>query len=471
MSRGSLIGCFLAVFLVACGAATPTPTIAPTAVPTAIATPSAVAPTALPTRPAVASTSTAASAKSSGLLFVRDGYGGPAGKLSVIDPGSGTTVRTLPLGVATPDWSTLYVTEWRLESTTVRAIDPQTGQTLRETTVPGRYTLPEEGIGAALGGLSPNGRWLAIGGKSGIEVGTDNAAHERSRLVVLDTAFTQKLKQIELDGNFTFDALSNDGTSLYLIETLPENPTNTPGIGYKVRLYNLATGRLEPGVVVDKTAIAQTMSGVRQSALPSPDGQWVYSLYLNEAGGPFIHMLNLNGRFAICVFLPKTGKEDWEKQLLWSLAQSRDGKHLYAVNGALGIVADVDPAQLRIRRTGAFPIPAASQPGILARIGVWLMPQASAKRILTGGAALAPDGKTLFVIAEQGFFAIDTSDFVMRGRYLRDLPLDSIALSPDGARLYTASMERGKLLWLDPATGATVKEITGTRNPWSVGAG
>lgn len=468
MSRRSLIGCFLAVFLVACGTATPTPTVSPTLAPTVAPT---SAPTAAPTQPAVAPTTTMAPAKSSGLLFVRDGYGGPAGRLSVIDPGSGTTVRTLPLGVATSDWSTLYVTEWGLENTTVRAIDPRTGQSLRETTVPGRYTLPEEGIGAALGGLSPNGRWLTLGSKPGIEVGADNASHEHSRLAVLDTAFAQKAKPVELDGNFTFDALSNDGRSLYLIETLPENPTNTPGIGYKVRLYDLTTATLLPGVVVDKTAIAETMKGTRQSSVASVDGQWVYSLYLNEAGGPFIHMLNLGERFAICVFLPKTAKEDWEKQLLWSLAQSRDGTHLYAVNGALGIVADVDPAQLRVRRTDTFPIPAASQPGIVARVGGWLMPQVSAKRILTGGAVLTPDGKTLFVIAEQGLFAIDTSDFAMRGRYLRDLPLDSIALSPDGARLYTASMERGKLLWLDPATGATVKEITGTRNPWSVGAG
>jgi len=464
MSRRSLFGCFLAIFLVGCGATTPTPTTVP---PVALT----VAPTAIPTQPAVAPTNTATAARASDLLFISDGYGAPAAHLRVIDPGSGATLRDLPLGVSTPDWSALYVTEWGLDQTTVRAIDPRTGHTLRETSVAGRYTLPEQGIGAALGGLSPNGRWLALGSKPGVEVGANNVTRERSRLVVIDTAFTQQPKKIELDGNFTFDALSNDGTALYLIETVPRNPASTPGLGYKVRLYDLATATLQPGVVVDKTAIAETMSGTRQSSIASADGQWVYSLYLNEAGGPFIHMLNLSERYAICVFLPKTGKDDWEKQLLWSLAQTRDGKHLYAVNGALGMVADVDPAQLSVRRTGTFPIPAASQPGIVARIGDWLMPRASAKRILTGGAALTPDGKTLFAIAEQGLFVIDTTDFALRGRYLRDLPLDSIALSSDGARLYAASMEKSKVLWLDTTTGTTVKEITGTRNPWSVGVG
>lgn len=428
------------------------------------------APTAIPTPQPAAPTATAASAHAGDRLFISDDNNAQTGRLSVIDPASGARLRELPLGVATPDWSTLYVTEWGLDQTTVRALDPLTGASLRQTTVTGRYTLPEVGLGAARVGLSPDGRWLALSGNVAYEADARNGSHERSRLVVLDTAFTQQPKPIELDGNFTFDALSNDGASLYLIETLPRDGTATPGLGYKVRLYDLSADMLQPGVVVDKTAIAQTMSGTRQSAIASPDGQWVYSLYLNQAKGPFIHMLNLNGRYAVCVFLPTTAKEDWEKQLLWSLAQSRDGQRLYAVNGALGVVADVDVNQLSVRRIGTFPIAAANQPGIVARVGNWLMPSASAKRILTGGAALTPDGTTLFVIAEQGLFVVNTGDLAPRGRYLSDFPLDSVTLSPDGARLYAASAEQGKIFWLDAATGTTMKEIAGMHNPWSISA-
>jgi len=47
-------------------------------------------------------------------------------------------------------------------------------------------------------------------------------------------------------------------------------------------------------------------------------------------------------------------------------------------------------------------------------------------------------------------------------------PLDSIAASPDGARLYAVSAEKGKLLLLDAATGRMVKEIAGASHPWSV---
>jgi hypothetical protein len=461
MRRRFLTGCFLAVVLTACGAATPTvtPTRAPTIAPTA----------ASPTQPVAAPAITPVAARTSDWLFVRDDGGTPGGRLSVIDAGSGTKLRTLPLGVATQDWSMLYATEWGLDRTTVRALDPRTGQTVRETSVTGRYTLPEAGVGAALGGLSPNGRWLALGGQPSVEVGDNNVTRERSHLAVLDTAFAQQPKRIELDGNFTFDALSNDGASLYLIETLPHESTATPGLGYKVRLYDLNTSTLQPGVVVDKTAIAETMSGTRQSSIASPDGQWVYSLYLNEAKGPFIHMLNLSGRYAICVFLPTTGKEDVQKQLLWSIAQTRDGTRLYAVNGALGIVSEVDPAQLSVRRTVTLPITTASQPRVVARIGNWLMPSVSAKRFLTGGAALSQDGTMLFIVAENGLLAVNTSDLTPRGRYLPDLPLDSVTISPDGDRLYAVSAEMGKVLSLNAATGAKMTELTiASHQPWII---
>ncbi|MGI8548126.1 MAG: YncE family protein, partial [Gemmatimonadaceae bacterium] len=353
MRRQFLISGVLALVLVACGTATPTTAPSPA--------PPTVAPTAAPAQPAAIPTTAAAPKATGDRLYVRDGNGVPANRLSVIDAGSGTRMQDLPLGVPSPDWSTLYVTERGIEQTTVRAFDPQTGKARRETTITGRFALPEEGVAGTPRGLSPNGRWLAL------SRGLTYAATTTSHLAVIDTAFAQPPKYVDLDGDFSFDALSNDGTSLYLIEALPPTGTATPGLGYKVRLYDLNTATLQPGVVVDKTAIAETMSGTRQSAVASPDGQWVYSLYLNEAKGPFIHMLNLNGRYAICVFLPTTDKENLAKQLLWSLAQTRDGQWLYAVNGALGIVSEVDPNQLQVRRTVTLPMAAASAPGIVAR--------------------------------------------------------------------------------------------------------
>lgn len=464
MRRRFLIGCFVAVLLTACGAATPTttPARATMAPPTAV-------PTAAPTQSAAAPTSTAAAARTGDRLFVRDGTSSPDDRLSVIDAGSGTRVQNLPLGVPSPDWSTLYVTERGIEQTTVRALNPQTGQALRETTIMGRFTLPDGGSAGAPRGLSPDGRWLALDSYPAYAVNAANTIDTKSHLAVIDTAFAQPPKYVDLDGNFSFDAVSNSGASLYLIETVPHESTATPGLGYKVRLYDLNTATLQPGVVVDKTAIAETMSGTRQSSMISPDGQWLYSLYLNQAKGPFIHMLNLNGRYAICVFLPTTGKEDPQKQLLWSLAQTRDGTRLYAVNGALGIVSEVDPNQLQVLRTVTLPMAAASTPGIVARVGDWLIPSVSAKGgVLSGGAALTPDGTILFMIAEHGLFAVNTRDLSLRSRYLSDMPLSSINLSPDGVHLYAVSEQENKLFSLDAASGGAIKVIAGATHPWGV---
>lgn len=460
MPKRFLVSCVLALVTVACGAATPTTAPSPQATSSAITT-----------APVATSTSTNVPAAND-RLFVRDGYGTTINRLSVVDARSGIRLQDVSLGVPAPDWSILYTAQWDREQTTVRALNPLTGQTIRETSVSGRYTLPEMGIASTFSGLSPNAKWLALETKPGdeIDAGATDTSHARSHLVVLDTAFAQPPKRVELDGNFAFDALSGNGASLYLIETLPRDSTNTStsGLGYKVRLYDLTTGILQPGVVVDKTAIAQTMSGTRQSSVVSADGQWVYSLYLNQAKGPFIHMLNLDGRYAVCVFLPTTGKEDFEKQLLWSLTQTKDGRSLYAVNGALGIVAEVDPAQLSVRRSVTIPTTTASRPALVARVGAWLLPHANAKRILSGGATLTPDGRTLFIIAEQGLLAVNTADLTLRGRSLADWPLDSITSSPDGARLYAVSAEKGKLLLLDAATGKMIKEIAGVSHPWSI---
>lgn len=86
------------------------------------------------------------------------------------------------------------------------------------------------------------------------------------------------------------------------------------------------------------------MSGPRHSVLATPDGQWVYSLYLNQTKGPFIHALNLPGHCAMCNFLPTAGKDDFEKGLLWTLTMPADGARLYALSAERKKVLQIDPS-------------------------------------------------------------------------------------------------------------------------------
>jgi hypothetical protein len=285
------------------------------------------------------------------------------------------------------------------------------------------------------------------------------AGHPRSRLLVLDTAFARAPRAVELDGRFEFDAIANDGDALFLTEFPLPNAEDR----YQVRRYNLATGALEPLPVAIKGEGVE-MSGVRRMALASGDGAWLYSLYIND-GHSFIHALNLAGGFAFCLDL--TGEGSFDQQMLWSLAMGGDGT-LYAANGALGQVAEVQTRQDVPQITRSASLTPAPQAGLLERIGGWLAPVAEAKRIVIGGAALSPDGGTLFALAERGLVAIDTRDLTLRARLGGEAPLDSLALSADGERLYAVSAERGAILLLDPASGAELGEVAGASRPWGV---
>ncbi len=377
--------------------------------------------------------------------------------LLVVDGTSGKVEQSLPNGVPSPDWSTLYTVERSLGRTTVQALDVASGEVLREVSVEGSYQLPVLGIGpAAPAGLSPNGEWLALQHLGG------SSPPDDSHFVVLDTAFTQTPHRLDLDGSLHFDALSNDGRSLYLIEDVNASRYDLSTLfitQYHVRVYDVGQGALDPGLIADKRSGGTVMTGSRMAAVNARDGQWVFSLYLNAEHGPFVHALNLDTRAATCIFLPTDGHEDMEKQLLWSIALAPDGRTLYAVNGALDLVAEIDTAQLSVRRTAELGRPEARQPGLLQRLSEWLVPTVHAKRLLMGGLAVAPDGRTLYAVGESGVLEISTADLSLRATHLEGMAPNSLALSPDGRRLYMAGMEQSGVVILDTASGERLHEL------------
>jgi DNA-binding beta-propeller fold protein YncE len=187
-------------------------------------------------------------------------------------------------------------------------------------------------------------------------------------------------------------------------------------------------------------------------------GDWLYSLYLDPSHGPFIHALPIDDpQFAFCIDLPTDGKDDPAKQSRWSLLMSADKRTLYAANGALGLVAEYslgNGVPQLVRTEALFDRPdAASVRSSPARPGI------------NSITALAPDGKTLYALAERGLLVIDTQRLTLRGRYLPDWSLDGVAISPDSARLYAASAAQGKIVRLDPATGTIAAEVPAAGQP------
>jgi hypothetical protein len=141
--------------IVACGPALATPTAMPPSPPVTQAAPAALAATGTATG-AIASPTV-----SGDRLYLLDADA-RGNHILVLDAITGAVERTLPTGVPTIVWRTLYAAEQADGRTTIRAIEVGTGATLREMTLEGRFTLPYVGTGLTRIGLSRDSQTLVL---------------------------------------------------------------------------------------------------------------------------------------------------------------------------------------------------------------------------------------------------------------------------------------------------------------------
>jgi hypothetical protein len=339
-------------------------------------------------------------------------------QLSVIDSRSHSVELNMPLGTPSPDWTHLYT----VSGDALIDINPQTGARLQNVRLPGYFQLPAATMSGVPGGLSQNGRWLVLERFDSAPGSVPSATH----LLVVDTSFGKQLRQIDLPGYFQFDAVSNDGARLFLIQYVSSTE-------YYVRQFDVGSGQLNPTVIFDKKDGGAAMAGLRLSGVASLDGNWLYSLYTRQDKSPFIHALNLDGSLiAFCLDLPGSGYSSNSDEFHWSLAMNAAGTHLYAANGATGAVADIviDNGFPSIQRTAHL---AAGQTSNSFAQDV------QGKEIGGSGAALSPDGHTLVIGGKTGLLWIDTASLKAGDRQLSDWAVSSLALSPDGTTLYAVN--------------------------------
>ncbi len=249
---------------------------------------------------------------------------------AVLDADTGAERIALPAGIATADWSHYWSVEPSGDSTAVHAIDATSAATTRTFSVAGRFALP--GVyGAAPSGLSANGQWLVLAAAHAPGAGAT------SRFAVVDLVNARLARTITAAGDYTFDAVSDDGRNVYLIEHL-DSATQ-----YRVRVANREGGGVAADPIVDIKVAAPSMNGIFHSAVADPHGQWQFGLYFNPTKGPFIHALNTTQLYAQCILaLPDGGAG---VRAMWSMVMDAPGGHLYVVNGAAGIVTDVGPTR------------------------------------------------------------------------------------------------------------------------------
>jgi hypothetical protein len=136
-----------------------------------------------------------------------------------------------------------------------------------------------------------------------------------TRFALLDARTLRVRHTITLRGDFSFDAVSAHGQTMFLVNyTSPSDPTR-----YRVRAYDLRTSTLLGGAIRDPAERSDSMRGSPITRVMSADGRWAYTLYDGGGSTPFVHALDTSALRAHCIDLPMlAGRND-----LWSLRFTR----------------------------------------------------------------------------------------------------------------------------------------------------
>jgi hypothetical protein len=212
-----------------------------------------------------------------------------AGSAAGAGPSPGVTFGSP--GVVSHDGKMRYVALRAGRGTLVEAISTRNGIVRHTRYLKGFYGVPLVAYDGSTGGLARNGERLVL----------YSLRPTRTRYVVLDPRTLRVRSRIVLNGNFGFDALSPDGSLMYLIHL--KGGSNGP-IDYDVRALNVSTGRLYPGAIVDRREPDEKMTGIPMTRAGSDDASWAYTLYERPNGGAFVHALHTTAREAFCIDVP-----------------------------------------------------------------------------------------------------------------------------------------------------------------------
>jgi hypothetical protein len=189
------------------------------------------------------------------------------------------------------DHSRMFVALKGANGTQVQVVGANGGAVLRSRSLAGNWGIPMLTYNDVTGGLFHDGSAFVL---------QSVGIAETTKFTILSTRDLTVRDTITLDGYFGFDALSPDGSTLYLIQH-----TSTQDYQhYVVRAYDLRTHTLTAGRIADKAQKSWVMKGQAVARVTSPTGRWVYTLYTNPGGYPFIHALDTVNGVAHCVGLP-----------------------------------------------------------------------------------------------------------------------------------------------------------------------
>ena len=236
-------------------------------------------------------------------------------------------------GVVSHDGKVRYLALRAGGGTLVEAVATRGGAVRHTRFLKGAFGVPLVAYDGSTGGLSRNGRRLVVYTPS---------SGAKTRFVVLDPRTLRVRSRFALNGDFGFDALSPDGSLMYLIQ-IKGGPNG--GLDYDVRALDVGTGRLYPGSIVDRREPDEKMTGIPMTRVGSDDASWAYTLYSRSGGGAFVHALHTTAREAFCIDV-KLGIAD--DQLSHVRMRVRGGALLLRLHGKT--IATIDTRTFEVKR-------------------------------------------------------------------------------------------------------------------------
>ncbi|MEV0270652.1 hypothetical protein AB0H43_17860 [Hamadaea sp. NPDC050747] len=307
--------------------------------------------------------------------------------------------------------------------------------------------------GTRLGGYPVDGRWtprVVHADGSMVALAAPEAdplrpqAREKTTIVIADSK--RILHEITVPGVIEPDAFTADRLGLFVLEWLPATAPDH----YRVRRLDLGTQSLERLWTRDKVPVPagaeEEMRGEGRTAVASPTGRVLYTLYTHQPGHQhtrdlvsgrpgnvhaFVHTLETEQNWAYCVDLPDPFGHS--PSGAYSIALSADGSLLFVVDLAAGALARISTETLKVLN--------------VVKVGSD-----------TGPAYAAASDEHLYLGGDHGVQVLDLAGKAIE--HWATAPVRGLAVSRDLQRVYAA--REGGVTWRGTTSGdAALAGVTG----------
>ena len=346
--------------------------------------------------------------ESQDMLFLQTGAG-----IAIAPAGASSAEFQAPGAIPSADWSTVVRSKSRRGFTRVVAKDALSGTETWRSRAQGSLNLKIVSKDGGLAALGPTSEKPSSIGRG------------KTVLTILGSTGSEKI--IELDGNYEPEAFSSDGENLFVVQYLPARaPTK-----YRVRNLDLESGKVV-GVYTVDAELQESMRGTARVQATSLDGSRLYTLYTLRSQGEarsFVHVLDLDEKWAHCIDLPAGFERSPE--IATSMTVSPEGDRLFIGNSESGSIAEVDTEALTVTRSSQVSYG------------------------LGGPESMTMSRDHLFIASGRRLSAISLASFEEERSWSMKKRIKGLQVAADGYRLYVGQPASIELL--DIETGERLK--------------